>query len=36
MKHDIITMSTGLILPAAKTIAFGGVATGNMNAYELK
>ena len=29
-------MSIGFIRPAANTIAFGGVATGSINAYELK
>ena len=28
-------MSIGFILPAAKTIAFGGVATGSIKANEL-
>lgn len=30
-----LTISTGFILAAEKTIALGGVATGNMKAYEL-
>lgn len=34
MKKPAFIMSTGFIFPAAKTIALGGVATGNMKAYE--
>lgn len=34
IRKPALTMSIGFILAAAKTIAFGGVATGNMNAYE--
>ena len=36
--HDFtswrLTIYPGVILAAAKTMAFGGVATGNMKAYE--
>lgn len=31
---NCFTICTGFILPTAKTMAFGGVATGNMKAYE--
>ena len=34
IRKPALTMSTGLILAAEKTMAFGGVATGNMKAYE--
>lgn len=33
-EKKLTTMSSGCILEAAKTMAFGGVATGNMKAYE--